>query len=90
MRNPYDEYECGHFYARAMSSYGLLQAFTGIRYDAAAKTLFMKPRIKGGNKIFDFTSFITTGTGYGNVGIKDGNPFIRVVKGKIDVERIKI
>lgn len=26
-RNPFDEYECGHWYARAMSSYALLLAF---------------------------------------------------------------
>lgn len=28
VRNPFDEYECGHWYARAMSSYSLLQAFS--------------------------------------------------------------
>ena len=27
-RNPYNEYECGHFYARAMASYGLLLAMS--------------------------------------------------------------
>ena len=26
-RNPYDEYECGHWYGRALASYGLLQAW---------------------------------------------------------------
>ncbi len=27
VRNPFDEYECGHWYARVMSSFALLQAF---------------------------------------------------------------
>lgn len=27
VRNPFNEYECGHYYARAMASYALLQAF---------------------------------------------------------------
>lgn len=29
-RNPFDEYECGHWYARAMSSYVLIEALTGV------------------------------------------------------------
>ncbi|MBN1852308.1 MAG: hypothetical protein JW829_06275, partial [Pirellulales bacterium] len=29
VRNPFNEYECGHWYARAMSSYGLIQGLTG-------------------------------------------------------------
>ena len=40
-RNPFNEYECGHWYARAMSSYGLLQGLTGVRYDAVTKTLYV-------------------------------------------------
>ena len=47
IRNPYNEYECGHWYARAMASYGLLQALSGIRYDAVDKTLYVKPVISG-------------------------------------------
>ena len=37
VRNPFDEYECGHWYARAMSSYSLLQGLTGIYFDAVNK-----------------------------------------------------
>jgi non-lysosomal glucosylceramidase len=33
-RNPFDEAECGHHYARAMASWGLVVAQTGFRYDA--------------------------------------------------------
>jgi uncharacterized protein (DUF608 family) len=32
-RNPYDEAECGHHYARAMASWGLVVGFTGFGYD---------------------------------------------------------
>ena len=35
-RNPWDEFECGHHYARAMSSWSLLTAISGYHYDAAA------------------------------------------------------
>ena len=84
VRNPYNEYECGHFYARAMASYGLLQAMSGAAYDAQTKTLTVNPAAGG-----DFKSFISTDTGYGNVGIKNGKPFIDVVKGTIDVENIR-
>ncbi len=84
IRNPFDEYECGHWYARAMSSYALLQALGGARYDAMDKILYLKPAIKG-----DFRTFISTATGYGTVGIKDGKPFCEVVSGKIPFEKIE-
>jgi len=35
-RNPWDEVECGHHYARAMSSWALLPALTGFTSDASA------------------------------------------------------
>ncbi|MFQ3548642.1 MAG: GH116 family glycosyl hydrolase, partial [Armatimonadota bacterium] len=84
IRNPFNEYECGHWYARALSSYSLLQAFSGAFYNAVEKTLYLKPRIKG-----DFRSFISTATGFGTVGVKDGKPFIEVKYGKIDVEKVE-
>ncbi len=83
-RNPYNEYECGHWYARAMASYGLLQGMTGISYDAVKKKLYIAPRIKG-----DFTSFLSTATGYGLCGVENGEPFIKVCDGKIETGKIE-
>src|SRR4030042_1777251 len=80
IRNPFNEYECGHWYARALSSYAMLQALSGARYDAVDQVMY----IKGGAG--DFTSFISTATGFGNVGMKDGKPFLDVTYGEITVE----
>ena len=82
-RNPFSEVEAGHWYARAMASYALLQAFSGARYDAVERVLYLRPQMKG-----DFRSFLATATGYGVVGIKDGEPFLDIVSGKIPFERI--
>jgi len=82
-RNPFDEYECGHWYARAMSSYGLIQGLTGVRYDAVERVLHVEPRIPG-----DFRSFLSTATGYGTAGVRSGKPFLDVRSGTIEVARI--
>jgi len=83
VRNPFDEYECGHWYARALSSYGLLQGLTGIRYDAVDRVLYIDSKI--GN---NFTSFLSTETGFGNAGLRNGIPFVEAKMGKIPYERI--
>ena len=85
VRNPFNEYECGHWYARAMSSYALIQGITGIRYDAVDKVLYIDPQISG-----DFSSFLCTATGYGTVGIRNGKPFVEIADGKIEIKEIKI
>ncbi|MBI4662277.1 MAG: hypothetical protein HY735_25945 [Verrucomicrobia bacterium] len=84
VRNPFDEYECGHWYARAMSSYGLLQGLTGARYDAVEKILYLQPSIRG-----DFRSFVSTATGYGTIGVKNGQPFYEAKAGKLEIREIK-
>ena len=60
-RNPFDEYECGHWYGRALSSYALLQAYTGIRFDNVTKTLY------GNFHKNNFKSFIAADSGFGNL-----------------------
>ena len=84
IRNPFNEYECGNWYARAMSSYAILEGLTGVRFDAVNRTLFID------SKIGDFTSFLSTDTGFGNVGLKDGKPFMKVVYGTIDVGKVMV
>ncbi len=80
VRNPFNEYECGHWYARALSSYALLQGLTGVRYDALSQTMYIDSQTD------DFTSFISTETGFGNVGLKNGKPFLNVAYGEITVK----
>jgi len=84
VRNPFDEYECGHWYARAMASYGLLQGMSGARYDAVEKTLYLQPSIAG-----DFRAFLCTATGYGTVGVRDGMPFVEIKSGEIPYARLE-
>jgi hypothetical protein len=73
----------GHWYARAMSSYALLGAYSGARYDAVDRILHLRPPVKG-----DFKAFICTATGYGHVGVKDDKPFCDVVSGEIPFKKM--
>jgi uncharacterized protein (DUF608 family) len=83
VRSPFTEMECGNWYARALASYALLQALTGARYDAVDKALHIAPKIRG-----DFRSFLSTNTGFGTVGVRNGQPFLEVKSGQIDVQRL--
>jgi len=82
IRNPFNEYECGHWYARAMSSYGLLQALTGMRYDAVKNTLYIDSKIGD-----DFKCFLSTASGFGVAGLQKGQPFLEVRSGDIGIKR---
>lgn len=82
-RNPFNQYECGSWYARALASYSLIQALTGVRYDAVTKTLHIESKV-GKN----FRSFLSTASGYATVGLKNGKPFIEVKNGEIEVKEI--
>jgi hypothetical protein len=82
-RNPFDEYECGRWYARALASYGLLAALSGARYDAVDRVVYLRPRVAG-----DWESFLCTATGYGTVGVRNGQPFLDVQEGEIPAQRI--
>ena len=84
-RNPYNQYECGSWYARALASYSLLQALTGVRYDAVTKTLYIDSKVGK-----DFRTFLSTASGYATVGLKKGKPFVEVKNGNIEVNEIVV
>jgi non-lysosomal glucosylceramidase len=60
-RNPWNEFECGHHYARAMSSWSVLLALSGYEYDGVKKHLGFAPKISPGR----FHSFFSTGSAWG-------------------------
>jgi uncharacterized protein (DUF608 family) len=84
VRNPFNEYECGHWYARAMASYGLLQGLTGVRFDAVDQTLYID------SKVGDFTSFLSTEKGFGTVSLRRGKPSLHIAYGTIPVKRVMV
>ena len=82
VRNPFNEYECGHWYARAMASYGLIQGLTGVRYDAVEQVLYVD------SQVGDFKSFLSTESGFGEVEFKKRKAELNVVYGEIPVKEI--
>jgi len=60
-RSPWDEFECGHYYARSMASYAVMLALEGFSYSAPGKRMGFAPRL--GAK--DFRGFWCVGSGYG-------------------------
>jgi hypothetical protein len=84
VRNPFAEVEAGYWYARSMSSYALLQAFSGARFDAVDRILYLQPVLKG-----DFRCFLCTATGFGTVGVKNKQPFVEVLVGEIPYREIR-
>ena len=84
VRNPFNEYECGHWYARAMSSYALLFGLSGAQYDAVDKVLYLEPSIPG-----DFHCFFSAENSYGTVGVRHGKPFYEPKSGSLEIREIK-
>lgn len=61
-RNPWNEFECGHHYARAMSSWSLITALSGFHYSAPEKTIAFSPSINQEK----FRCFFSAGMAWGS------------------------
>jgi non-lysosomal glucosylceramidase len=84
-RNPFDEAECGHHYARAMASWGLVVAQTGFSYD-------------GRTGVMTFSStdrpaqwFWSTGEAWGTLRQAPGTaPVLDVLHGSVHVTEVRV
>ena len=65
-RNPWDEAECGHHYARAMSAWSAVLALSGFSYDGAAASVVAAPLVVTDN----FHCFWSTATGWGTYSLR--------------------
>ncbi|MCC7204061.1 MAG: hypothetical protein IT441_03200, partial [Phycisphaeraceae bacterium] len=82
-RNPFNEFECGHHYARALASWGMLTALSGFRYDAVDKTLYLTPRTGPLAKCL-----FTTGSAWGTFALEGTTLTIKPTHGEMTIERI--
>jgi non-lysosomal glucosylceramidase len=65
-RNPWNEVECGHHYARSMSSWGLLIALSGFEFDMSRGEIKFAPVVNQE----DYTGFWSTGRAWGTYSQK--------------------
>jgi len=84
IRNPWNEYECGNYYARAMASYALLGALGGFRYSAVERTLWFGPRLG----IQPFRTFFSTASGFGTITQDARTLRVEVQEGELQIEKL--
>ncbi len=85
-RNPWDEFECGHHYARSMASYGLLIALSGFSYDKGAGYLGFSPKIHQDS----FKCFWALDDVWGIYNQNNKISIIEVLHGKILLKKLRI
>jgi uncharacterized protein (DUF608 family) len=85
-RNPWNEYECGSYYARAMASYALLATLSGFRYSAVEKTLWFGPKLDQR----PFSVFFSTASAHGTIALTKTRLTIDVLEGQLAIDRIEL
>jgi len=83
-RNPWDELECGHHYARAMASWAVMLALSGFQYDGVDHTLSFFPKINE----HDFHTFWSTGRGWGSCTVDSKNAALNVAFGSLELKQL--
>jgi len=86
VRNPWNEYECGNYYARALASYAVMNSLAGFRYSRAQKTLWLSPALNQNR----FKTFFSTATGYGTITLSKAQVRIDLVEGELDIDTLYV
>ena len=77
-RNPFDEPECGHHYARSMASWSAVLALSGFHYSGVDRR--MEIAGKPGKW------FWSNGSAWGTVTVSDGKAVIEVNEGRLEID----
>ncbi len=85
-RSPWCEYECGNHYARSLSSYALLQAYSGLRYSKVERTLWLAPRIAQR----PFRTFFAVADGFGLLTLSKNKLRVEMVEGRLELARLVV
>nr|MDO8113118.1 GH116 family glycosyl-hydrolase [Candidatus Sigynarchaeota archaeon] len=85
-RNPWDEFECGHHYARSMASYGLLIALSGFEFDKGRGYIGFNPRIHES----EFRCFWSLDNAWGTYAQTPAGCTITVLHGNLELRELKI
>ena len=82
-RNPWNDIECGSYYARSMSAWQLVNAWSGLHADAVAGVLSFDPTSRD-----DYRLFWSSGTGWGELASEGGRLTLRVLGGAVDLKTV--
>ncbi|MEP7358245.1 MAG: GH116 family glycosyl hydrolase, partial [Anaerolineales bacterium] len=64
-RNPWNEVECGHHYARSLASWAVLVALSGFQCDLGRGVISFAPRLEASTEAGQFNTFWSCGRGWG-------------------------
>ena len=84
-RNPWNDIECGSYYVRALSSYALVNAYTGLSFDQRCGEIGFRPARAG-----DGVYFWSAGRGWGAVELKGPTLTLTVKGGELVVSRLRL
>lgn len=84
-RNPFNDIECGSYYARSMSAWQLVNAWSGFHADLVDGTLDFAPRVEG-----DARLFWSAGTAWGELIRASGRDTLRVLGGSLPTVKVTI
>jgi non-lysosomal glucosylceramidase len=85
-RNPWDEFECGHHYARSMASYGLIIALSGFQYDKGNGFIGFSPKLHTTN----FKTFWSLDSVWGTFQLTSNHAELAVLYGEFNMSSIRL
>ncbi len=84
-RNPWNDIECGSYYARSMSAWQLVNAFSGLSADFVAGRVSFAPKLAG-----DCELFWSAGNGFGRLSRSNGRLRLSVLGGSLAAKELAV